>query len=62
MNNLLMLSVYTLYIGVLHYLAHCAASPVASCLGDGSYRSTRLPYVYTPTRTICFNPGLTVAT
>ena len=45
---------HTRYIGVLHYLAHCAASPVASCLGDGSYRSTRLPYVYTPTQNHLF--------
>ena len=45
---------FTRYIGVLYYLAHCAASPVASCPGDGSYKSTRLPDVYTPTQNHLF--------
>ena len=44
----------TRYIGVLDYLARCAASPVASCPGDGSYKSTRLPDVYTPTQNHLF--------
>ena len=45
---------HTRYIGVLYYLAHCAASPVTSCPGDGSYKSTRLPDVYTPTQNHLF--------
>ena len=44
----------TRYIGVLSYLAPCAPSPVVPCPGDGSYSSTGLPDVYTPTRNHLF--------
>ena len=42
----------TRYIGVLHYLAHCAASPVASCLTGVEYNGDT--YVARSVRVVLF--------